>query len=411
MIAITIETYLNRFSGPNKKIKYSVNKNTGIIVVIPCYNEPNLIKSLQSLNNCKPAGCHVEVITVINASENSPQEIIEQNINTLKEAEHWAKQNKNDYINFYFILENDQPHKHAGVGLARKTGMDEAVMRFMEINKNGIIACFDADCTCSENYLAELYKSYIENNWNGCSIYFEHPLHGKDYTVEIYDAIMQYELFLRYYRQMLKYCKLPYAYYTIGSCMAVSCEAYCKQGGMNKRKAGEDFYFLNKIMQLGNFYELNSTAVYPSPRTSNRVPFGTGKAVNDIISNKPQTAYNPIIFEQIKLFISQTDVLYNYGFEAVNIPQELKIYLLNCNITDALKEIKNHISSFENFKKRFFYWFDAFQVLKCVHYLRDNYFKDLPVTTAVEKLLEKLNIDYSKKETRLINLLRELDRN
>ena len=36
-----------------------------------------------------------------------------------------------------------------GVGLARKTGMDEAVRRFNAINNpEGIILNLDADCTC-----------------------------------------------------------------------------------------------------------------------------------------------------------------------------------------------------------------------------------------------------------------------
>ena len=167
MIAKTFEIYLNRFSQPDKRIKTVAKKNTGIIVVIPCHNEPDLIKSLQSLNNCQATDCHVDVITVINASENSTKEIIEQNIKTLQESMLWVKENKKDFIDFYFIEENRLPKKHAGVGLARKIGMDEAVKRFMEINNNGIIACYDADCTCSENYFIELYESYQKNKWNG----------------------------------------------------------------------------------------------------------------------------------------------------------------------------------------------------------------------------------------------------
>jgi hypothetical protein len=410
MIAQTIDVYINRFSETDKKINAAVNKNTGIIVVIPCYIEPDLIRSLQSLNNATPPPCRVEVITVINAAQNSTHEVKAQNSKTLLESEYWVKTHQKNFIDFYFINENNLPAKHAGVGLARKIGMDEAVRRFKEINCNGIITCFDADCTCSENYFTALYESYRKHNWYGCSIYFEHPLEGKEYSSDIYHAICLYELFLRYYRQMLKYCGLPFAYHTIGSAMAVSCEAYCKQGGMNKRKAGEDFYFLNKIIPLGNFFELNDCCVYPSPRTSNRVPFGTGKAVNDILNNKQQNTYNPLIFYQIKLFISQLNVLYQSGFEAINIQPEIKEYLLTCNITDALAEIKNNISNYESFQKRFFNWFDAFRVLKCVHYLRDNFFNDIPVKVASTMLLDKLSVNYnSYKEKDLLKLYRKLD--
>ena len=39
----------------------------------------------------------------------------------------------------------------------------------------------------------------------------------------------------------------PDSIYTIGSAFAVRAEAYMKQGGMNRRQAGEDFYFLYKL--------------------------------------------------------------------------------------------------------------------------------------------------------------------
>ena len=209
---------------------------------------------------------------------------------------------------------------------------------------------------------------------------------------------------------MLSYCNLPYAYHTIGSSMATSCEAYCKQGGMNKRKAGEDFYFLNKIMQLGNFHELKTTTVRPSPRISSRVPFGTGKAVNDIVNHKRQTAYNPLIFEQIKIFTGRLDKLYNNEFLEFIIPIDISTYLLNIGIEEALSEIKTHVGNIDSFKKRFYVWFDAFKVLKCIHYLRDNYFIDIPVLIASMKLLELLAIESSEKDERAhLNLCRELD--
>jgi len=42
---------------------------------------------------------------------------------------------------------------------------------------------------------------------------------------------------------------------------------------MNRKQAGEDFYFIQKLMPLGGYFALNSTAIYPSPRESSRVPF------------------------------------------------------------------------------------------------------------------------------------------
>ena len=77
----------------------------------------------------------------------------------------------------------------------------------------------------------------------------------------------------------------PFAFHTIGSSMAVRASSYMRQGGMNKRKAGEDFYFQQKIIPLCGFTECNSTVVYPSPRPSYRVPFGTGRAMLGYLQN------------------------------------------------------------------------------------------------------------------------------
>ena len=81
--------------------------------------------------------------------------------------------------------------------------------------------------------------------------------------------IAAYELHLRYYTHGLRFSNLPYSFQTVGSAMAVRCSAYQKQGGMNKRKAGEDFYFIQKIIALGGYSELNSTTVFPVSKNIN----------------------------------------------------------------------------------------------------------------------------------------------
>ena len=143
--------YLNRFSVRGQLIVDTVDLDLGIIIVIPCCNEHNLVSSLQSVINCELPKSRVEVITVINASETANEEVLQQNQQILIEAEKWYK-NHQTTIKFYFLEENQLPTKDAGVGLARKIGMDEAVRRFDAINKpSGIILCFDADAACPLN--------------------------------------------------------------------------------------------------------------------------------------------------------------------------------------------------------------------------------------------------------------------
>lgn len=403
--------YLERFAVRHQLIDAPVSEDLGVIVVIPCYNEKELTTSLQSLFNCELPECGVEVITVINSSENADELVRKKNRQTLEEALNWREEYQKSGIDFYFIDEPNLPQKDAGVGLARKIGMDEAVIRFEQINKpDGIIVCFDADATCEQNYLVEIEKHFKNNpKTPGCSIHFEHPLQGDKYPDFIYKGIEEYELHLRYYKNGLKFCGLPYAYHTIGSSMAVSNSVYQKQNGMNKRKAGEDFYFLQKIIPLGNFTEITTTKVIPSPRISDRVPFGTGKAMQNYIDNQQQEhlTYHIQSFKDLKQFCEQVPLLYEN--KKLNIPESVQTYLTEIDFENNLEKIKNNATGAQHFVQLFYNWFNAFKVLKYMHFARDHFYPDASVYKMANELLIKLGLEKQAKEN-LIYFYRELDR-
>ena len=190
--------YLNKYAFLPPQLTEAPNSDLNIIVVIPCYNEPDLIKSLESLYTCdRPKGA-VEVITVINSSENDSDKIKSDNLDSLKEAEQWGVKRRSGHFNFHFIHVPELPKKHAGVGLARKIGMDEAVDRFHSLDRNGITVCFDADALCEKNYLLEI-ENHFDKHYRspGCSIHFEHPIEGNEFDPYIYQWIINYELNLR----------------------------------------------------------------------------------------------------------------------------------------------------------------------------------------------------------------------
>ena len=261
-----MNSYLEKHRFCERQLEDPVSPDTNIIVVIPCYNEPALLKTLQSLLDCEKISCGVEIIVVINSGEQDLENVLKQNQKTFDEAVEWIRNlsptltfPKGEGKTFHLIQIKNLPKKHAGVGLARKIGMDEAVARFEDISKpEGVVICLDADCTVEKNYLTEIEKHFQQHpKATGCSIYFEHPVEGNEFEQKNYSGIINYELFLRYYNRALHYCDFPYAFHTIGSSMAVRNKIYQKQGGMNRRKAGEDFYFLHKIFPLGNFNELH----------------------------------------------------------------------------------------------------------------------------------------------------------
>ncbi|MEQ8906394.1 family 2 glycosyl transferase [Ekhidna sp.] len=389
--------YLERYAWPHKLFPdYQPPENLSLIVVIPCFKEPDLIGALESLNGCDYPQGEVLVIIVINESESAPQEIKTANKTTLQQLK--------NYRSKYHLLISYQklPAKKAGVGLARKVGMDEAVRIFRKAGNDGAIVCYDADCRCDANYLDEIELAYSRPETQSGIVFYEHHLHR-----EHHEAILDYELYLRYYIDALRFAGFPYAHQTLGSCITVRASMYEKVGGMNTRKAGEDFYFLNKTIPQGGFVEINSTTIRPSDRVSDRVPFGTGKAVNDMLNDSEEySVYHPNIFEDLKLFFSKLDIFWTE--EDWKIPRTLAIFLGD-EWQDQIAEVKSKVSSQEQFRKRFFHWFDAFKILKFVHFCRDEFYQNVELEEALDWLRQKHFLLNGTKESYLVQL-RYLDR-
>ena len=386
------ETYYSRFNVAEAHITTPPDKDLRMIVVIPSYNEPDITKSLRSLLDCSPTLFPVEIIVVVNAPENAPEPVVNQNLETLAQVEYIASHNTRNDIKIYPVYRPDLPKKHAGVGFARKIGMDEAVRRFDAIGYDGIIINFDADSTCNVQYLSEIEK-YFNNNpkIEGVSIYFEHPLQGSDYSPENYRAIVQYELYLRYFVEAQRYVRFPYAYQTIGSAFAVRASVYAAEGGMNRRQAGEDFYFLEKIITRNHYGEINTAQVYPSPRSSNRVPFGTGAAVTKLCKdNSDYLVYNPIAFEILKqFFLTAINLLDNRKPATVPILEEFLTANSFYSKTDGM--IENSASE-RTFLQRFFTWFDAFRMIKFLNFAHEEFINKVPVELDAGELAAKMRV-------------------
>ncbi|UCH14927.1 MAG: hypothetical protein JSV22_02915 [Bacteroidales bacterium] len=418
--------FANQYFEKQKDFKFHIEaeprKDLQYIIVIPCFYENRLLDSLESLYNCSRPDGSVEIIIVINSSLNDDNRIKEQNLKTFNEANDWIKSHSDNKLHYHIIYVPELPPKYAGAGLARKTGMDEAVWRFNLIkNSGGIIISFDADSICDNNYLAEIENYYnIYSFADGCSIYFEHPLSGDDFPDDIYSAITLYELHLRYYIQSLRYISFPFAYHTVGSCFSVKALTYIKQGGMNKKKAGEDFYFLHKVIPLGNYNDINSTRVIPSPRPSLRVPFGTGQAINKYIrtNEKQFMTYNPDLFEDLKEFFGLVPGLFKQKQADINIrieklPRPIKEFLQISNAGNKINEVNNNSGNINSFSRRLFNWFNAFTVIKYLNFCTENYYPRVNVISAVNALLSKLDLSPSEKtnEQKLLKLLRHHERN
>lgn len=391
-----VEFYFERFGWGEPLELPSPEAGLSMVVVIPCRNEPDLVGSLRSLQGNEPIDGVCEVIVVINDQVGGTAGCA--NADSAEQAREWYAKLSDPFFALH-VMEMELPKKKAGVGLARKVGMDEAVRRLDQVgnSESGVIVCYDADCRCDSNLLRELECFFADHSRApGCSVHYEHPLDG-----ELGEAISQYELHLRYYIEACRYAGHPFAFHTIGSSMAVRADKYVEQGGMNKRQAGEDFYFLQKIIPLGNFGEVNSTRVLPSARVSDRVPFGTGRAVGEFlhagnghIDSYPIEAFHDLrrLFENVMAGMDVVD-------DGVSVP--LARFLEEQEFASALKAIRKQTSNAPAFQKRFFRWFDAFKVMKYVHFARDTAYGTPPVNDVAARLWSHLTAesgDWSSQE-------------
>jgi hypothetical protein len=402
-------TYLEERALFPQKIKEAVDRETGIIVVVPAYNEPGINILLDSLLKCVEPVCKVEVIVVINAPDDATRVSLENNKKTFNNIESWKKENNNCFFRLFVFMIEHPTIKGWGVGLARKTGMDEAIRRFDAINKpDGVILNLDADCTVDPNYFLAVSNELLKKNDRyGCSIYFEHPLAGSDYTKTIYDSIALYELHLRFYFQGLAYSGYPYVFHTVGSAIAVKALSYIKAGGMNRRQAGEDFYFIQKLVPAGGYFSLNTTTVYPSPRVSNRVPFGTGASIGKLSADKNPAlfTYNTLAFNELRTFFKLIETFFESGSKELHkhfslIPPGLRLFLEEKEWIEKMTEIKNNTSGIVSFKKRFFGWFNMFKIVKYLNSVHSDFFGKMPVDIAAYELLQKKGLTFESKETK-----------
>ncbi|MFC2115276.1 glycosyltransferase [Bacteroidota bacterium] len=366
-----------------------------IVVAIPACNEPDLMKSLHALRKCSAPQGAVEIIVALNSSKSAPQEVITQNLISEDEIRSFSGEYSDPMFRVLFTHKREIREKLAGAGYARKIAMDHALSRFNRLgNPEGIILSLDADTICEPDYFSSVEEHFgSKPGIKACSIYFEHPLSGTEFPDRVYFGITLYELHLRYYIQGLRYAGHPHAFHTVGSAFGIRSGVYASQGGMNKRTAGEDFYFLQKIIPLGYYHDLNSTCLIPSPRPSTRVTFGTGPVIRKFLSGELNSleSYNPQAFYDLKEFLSCIPSLYSSNQSEtrdifLSWPESVRAFLGDDFFT-RLSEIKENSAREKTFYTRFFRWFNMFRTLKYFNFVHREFYHRLPVQNAAADFL------------------------
>jgi hypothetical protein len=267
-----------------------------------------------------------------------------------------------------------------GVGLARKMGCDLALQWMTSGHiETPWLCCTDADATLPDDYFERL--ATLPTDTAAAVFPFWHTGEGT-----VGDATALYELRLHHYVLGLEHAGSPYAFHTLGSCLAVHREAYTQVRGIPKRSGAEDFYLLNKVAKTGSLVRLAGNCVALDARESDRVPFGTGPAVHRLQQatalHDVRMFYHPACFTALRALLDAVEPLsVEPGIDigatpAVRaLPDALRSALMkgleHLDIASGLAHCYRQGKTPQQFGKQFHQWFDGFRSLKLVHALRD----------------------------------------
>ena len=268
------------------------------------------------------------------------------------------------------------PQRNGGVGLARKIGLDLALTR-LDWTLPPVLVCLDADTLVEPNYLPAIQQHFADSAAGAATLPFCHqPAEDPQHQA----AIDRYELFIRSYALGLAAAGSPYAFTAVGSAMACRADTYLRCGGMNRRQAGEDFYFLQQAVKTDGVATVCGTCVYPSSRVSERTPFGTGRNITQQLSHAEPLLFYPVeAFQVLSSWLSmvrqspqaQAEQLLEQASQRSVILAE---FLEDCAFTATWSRLQTNHPALPQRLRAFHGWFDGLKTLRLVHRLCDNGF-------------------------------------
>jgi hypothetical protein len=384
-----VQRYLDR-SGVKGPWQLSGQSQAGFsgAVVIPSLAEgESLFATLQSLSRNPPEWvARFLVVVVVNHGEEAAAEEKRQNQADLVRLAVFAEQTDLRLTWIDAVSPGQEiPVRQAGVGFARKLGLDLALNHLILNRQVGqedpLLVCLDADTLVEKNYLSTVADHFRQSSCGATVLPYQHQA-GNDAAQQA--AIERYELFLRSYVYGLRLAGSPYAFNTVGSAMACRASAYVRCGGMNCRKAGEDFYFLQKLAKTDGVDLLSGTTVFPEPRVSRRVPFGTGRSVARLLEGDEQAVlFYPVgTFKILAAWLalvrdhlsSEADVLLSL---AERISPVIVAFLEQAGWQKVWSQLQQNHQEETRRLKAFHVWFDGFKTMRLIHMLCDAGFDRL----------------------------------
>jgi hypothetical protein len=342
-------------------------------IVIPVYDElenlPDVIRSLERAS--REPECF-EVLVVVNNAADAPADKVEANQKTIA----FLRSEITTAFPLH-VLDRSSPKtaynpEVAGVGRARREGCDLALMRLQSVGRvdDGILPNLDGDSPVAPRYVDDVLAEFAERPEMLAGVCrYRHPIPDHPEHAE---AIVAYETWMRYFAAALTWTETPYAFQSIGSCMALSAHGYALADGMPQLEALSDFYMLQKVAKVGGFgavRQFTRPFVYPSARPSPRVPRGTGPSVTQRMDGgghkfdfvEPPQAFRQLrrLFRAVRDGYQKPDVLRDAG--SVDI---LADFLGEQDAFQTFDKLRENAPSAAHFEAQFHTWFDSLKIVK-----------------------------------------------
>lgn len=378
-----VKQYLEGYAEPQIQAirQFPTTDRWDKVVCIPAFNESDDFL-IRLINHCEMLEQKVLLILSINQPENCDDCPLNTQLHTkATEGLIWqqgaltlSKQGALGILTIDQFSHQKQIPKKQGVGLARKTACDIAVY----LMQSGHIASHHIFSTDADTQLPETYfDTTLNKNTSAGTFPFTHK-HNQNQAIT--QATQYYEESLNAYVGGLKMAKSPYAYHTIGSCLLIDAKCYCQVRGFPKRSGAEDFYLLNKLNKIKPVVSLSAAALLIESRVSDRVPFGTGPAVEKLIQDKTSltTLFYP---DESYLHLKQWLNYLDYRSKSLN--NHLERFACENQLSDKeksriqqlagdfeldifLTKLFNNFTKSHHRKREIHNWFDGFKTLKFI---------------------------------------------
>ncbi len=349
-------------------------------LVVPCFDEsPTFLEEL-----LPPEAADLLIVIVANVPDNADVEARERTAALLSHLQPGhggigvldaAKR-----IHTLTVDRVSQPvPKNQAVGLARKIGADCATALW----HRGHVACrwiynTDADVRLPCGYFDTTLPE------RGAAIFpFRHR--GSDPRTQ-HKADL-YELHMRYYVNRLGWAGSRYAFHTLGSTLAVDAEDYATVRGFPRRSGGEDFHLLNKLAKVAPVHSLRGPELIIQARESQRAPFGTGRALARIKTDRDYLSYAPASFQLLAKVLAALEHASKSG--KLTLPVDAEPILQTLGLQTHFAKAVDQYKTQSNLDKALHDWFDGLRTLRFIHQCRSRH-PDEPLTHSLVELFPEL---------------------